>query len=128
MILLKVPCIRLSVLRKTVELKSVLSGHFQANSWWASIRVISLGLRGGLGVSAGVKSYHVIFNSLLATSHVAACKSQPLLVRTSYRSHDKEIRFDWSMLWRYVSPDLFLLSVAIVVSYGILKLMTCHCK
>ncbi len=70
---------------------------------------------GWLGVTASLAGYHVL--RPVSHRHTAHCKHTPtLILRSTVRSHDKELRFDWWMLWDAVSPDLLLLSVAVIVS------------
>ena len=78
-------------------------------AWRSSLKL------GALGVSASLAGYHVVVKPV-ACRHSAACKQNRVLVRTSLKSHDQELQFNWWILWEFVSPDLLLLSVAVLVS------------
>ena len=77
--------------------------------WRSSIKL------GALGVSATLAGYHVVVKPVICR-HSASCKQGSVLIRTSLHKHDQELQFDWWMLWKFVSPDLLLLSVAVLVS------------
>ncbi len=82
---------------------------------------------GALGVCASLAGYHVILRPA-AHRHTAQCKHTPtLILRSTFKSHDKELRFDWWMLWDAVSPDLLLLSVAVIVSHNMSSRMILMC-
>ena len=59
---------------------------------------------------------HVVCRPLLIR-HSAACKQHAnVVVRTTLRSHNREVQFDWWMFWEFASPDLLLLSAVVLVS------------
>ncbi len=87
-----------------------------AGMWRGSLKL------GGLGVTASLAGYHVL--RPVSHRHAAHCKNTPtLILRSTFRSHDTELRFDWWMLWEAVSPDLLLLSVAVIVSQNLTSLI-----
>ena len=89
-----------------VLLRSAVRG---CKVWRSSLKL------GALGVSASLAGYHVVVKPVVGR-HSAACKQNRVLVRTSLKTHDQELRFNWWMLWEFVSPDFLLLSVAVLVS------------
>ena len=89
-------------------LRAVLSG---CSVWRSSLKL------GALSVSVSLAGYHAILRPL---SYRAQCKSRQssnsIIVRSTLKSHDKEVKFDWLMLWKFLSPDVLLLTVAVLVS------------
>ena len=99
------------VVRK-VTFRIIVRRSFSSTAVTAHVHLVCR----ALAIPAGVAAYHHLVGVALPSRAYCKRRTGPSRLPPPRRSHDPELRFDWSKFWEFLAPDLVLLVLAIAVS------------